>query len=174
MWAGAAARANHVFAIEEHDSPASDGDVGTVFMLDASSGAIIRTVDVGLNPLMGAVDEQRGRVYVLSRGPLTMQSDTAYTSGYAPVGAGSVSVLDAASGQLLRTIPVGVDPHGLAVDERTGHVIVVVGGGTIDVPNADPWAWAPDWLRQRLPFMARPAHHWRHVTPTVTVLDATN
>jgi len=173
VWAGAAARANHVFAIEEHDSAASY-DVGTVFMLDASSGAIIRTVDVGLNPLMGAVDEQRGRVYVLSRGPLTMQPDRVYTSGYAPVGVGSVSVLDAASGQVLRTIPVGVDPHSLAVDGHTGHVIVVAGGGTIDAPDADPWAWAPGWLRQRLPFMARPRQHWRHVKPTVTVLDATN
>ncbi len=174
VWAGVATRANHVFAIEEHNGLAFYGGVGTVFMLDASGGAIIHSVDIGLNPLMGAVDEQRGRVYVLSRGPLTMQPDTAYTSGYAPAGAGSVSVLDAASGQVLRTISVGVDPHGLAVDERTGHVIVVAGGGTIDVPDIDPWAWAPGWLRQRLPFVTRPGHHWRHIKPTVTILDATN
>ncbi len=175
MWAGVAARANHVFAIEEHGSVVSYDKVGTVFMLDASGGAIIHSVDIGLNPLMGAVDDRRGLVYILSRGSLSTLPDTTYTDGVdAPVGAGSVSVLDAASGLLLHTIPVGVDPHGLAVDERMGHVIVVAGGGTIDVPDADPWAWAPGWLRQRLPFMARPAHHWRHIKPTVTFLDATN
>ena len=175
MWAGIADRINRVFALEVHDSTVVSGEAGTVFMLDASGGAIIHSVDVGLNPLMGAVDDRRGLVYVLSRGSLTTLPDTTYTDAVdAPAGAGSVSVLDAASGRLLRTIPVGVDPHGLAIDERTGHVIVVTGGGTIDVPDADPWAWAPGWLRQRLPFMTRPRHHWRHIKPTVTIVDATN
>ncbi len=177
IWSAVTTGTAHVFAVDTRRmSRARSSDVvGTVFMLDAHHGAIMHRVDVGLNPLIGAVDEQRGLVYILSRGPLTTLPDTTYTDGvYAPVGAGSVSVLDAASGQVLRTIPVGVDPHGLAVDERTGHVIVVAGGGTIDVADVDSWAWASDWLRRRLPFMTRPGHHRRQIKPTVTVLNATN
>jgi len=179
IWSGVTAGTVHVFAVDTRrvGGISSPNVLGTAFMLDARQGAIMHRVDVGLNPLMGAVDDRRGLVYILNLGPEGITADTTYRDAmyrYLPVGAGSVSVLDAASGRLLRTIPVGVDPHGLAVDERTGHVIVVAGGGTIDVPDADPWAWAPGWLRQRLPFMTRSGHHWRHIKPTVTVLDATN
>ncbi|HTD77687.1 MAG TPA: YncE family protein, partial [Chloroflexota bacterium] len=53
-----------------------------------------------------AVDERRGRVFVANT-----RSD-------------SVSVLDAGSGALLRTVVVGAGPSAAAVDERIGKVFV--------------------------------------------------
>jgi DNA-binding beta-propeller fold protein YncE len=41
-----------------------------------------------------------------------------------PDGAGRVSVLDAASGRLLRIVPVGQGEHALTVHERTDRVFV--------------------------------------------------
>jgi hypothetical protein len=52
-----------------------------------------------------------------------------------------VTVLDARTGAILSTIPVGVDPVAVAVDERTGHVLGLSSGGSLAVP--DPWGLAP-------------------------------
>src|SRR5438067_4004534 len=67
---------------------------------------VVRTVAVGLGPSAVAVAEDSGRVFVAN-----------YNDG-------SVSVLDARSGDFLRTVPVGTAPDALAVDERTGRVFV--------------------------------------------------
>jgi YVTN family beta-propeller protein len=83
---------------------------GSVTVLDARSGAIQRTVHVGLSPLAIAVDERVGRAFVVSYG-----SDTR---------TGRLSVLDTHSGAVLRTVTVGLLPQGVAVDERTGRVFV--------------------------------------------------
>jgi YVTN family beta-propeller protein len=94
-----------------------------VTVLDARTGAVLRTLPVGGSvgddhvgwaPLTNlAVDARRGRVFVINR------FDTGST------GDGSVSVLDARSGDLLRTIGVGRHPISLAVDEATARVFVV-------------------------------------------------
>ena len=77
---------------------------GTVVMLDARGGAILRTIAAGrsffpFNSLTVAVDDRRGRVYV--------------------AGGGSVLVLDATTGHVLRTLRVPGDI--VAVDAATGH-----------------------------------------------------
>ena len=54
-----------------------------------------------------AVHEGSGRVFV------TKASDA------------SVSLLDARSGRVLRTIPLGFIPSGIAVDERTDRVFLL-------------------------------------------------
>jgi DNA-binding beta-propeller fold protein YncE len=64
-----------------------------------------------------------GRVFVATSST-PAQSDTSVTMG-------RVSVLDAPSGAVLRTIPVSGDPVAVAVDERVGRALIVVGAGVM-------------------------------------------
>jgi DNA-binding beta-propeller fold protein YncE len=130
---------------------------GSVIMLDARSGTLIRTVALSDSPGPLVVDERAGRVVVLMRGwPGTINH---------------VSILDARSGALLRTLPVGVEANGMAVDQRNGRVFVINGPGFVIVP--DSWAWLPAWLRRRLPFLPPPGRHSRPVPSGVTMIDPT-
>jgi len=115
------------------DAPvAIDGRSGRIFVsrfegarisvLDAATGRVVRTVVLGprghggqtlLTPYALAVDEHTNRVFA------------ADTLG------GTMSVLDAASGRLLRTtrLPASANPSAPLVDARTGRVFVVDGTG---------------------------------------------
>jgi len=86
---------------------------GTITVLDTANGRVVRRVMVGpfgYSPSDAAVAEQAGRVFVASAGTDGQGTD--------------VSVLDAHSGTVLRTVRVGADPHSVAVDERRGRVLV--------------------------------------------------
>lgn len=102
---------------------------GTVSVLDAGSGALVRTVPIGQNPADMIVDVQTNRVFVTSDG----SGQTNALLPYAPHG--HVSVLDARTGRLLHTAPVGYSPGALAIDNRTHHVFVV-NGGTLSTLDA--------------------------------------
>jgi YVTN family beta-propeller protein len=84
---------------------------GSVSVLDAASGAVVRTVSPGVHPVAVAIDSQRGRVFVANNG------------------SGSVSILDAATGAVLRTIPVEGRPALVAVDARRARVFVAADMG---------------------------------------------
>ena len=73
-----------------------------------AAGAVLRTVAVGKAPRAIAIDTRSGRVFV------------------ANYGGNSVSMLDAHTGLVLRTIPLltSSHPRRIAVDERSGHVFV--------------------------------------------------
>ena len=88
-----------------------------------------------------------------------------------PLGPGRVSVLDTRSGAVRRTVPVGIAPGDVAVDERAGRALVLNLGGTVHV--TDVWTWLPSWLRWWLPFLPRQAPGARTVGGSVTVLDTT-
>ncbi len=143
------------------------GGTGSVSVLDARSGALLRTVTVGPHPFAMAVDGRSGRVFVTSLGAMD-------AAGYL-TGPGSVSVLDARGGALLRTLPVGVEPAVIAVDEHAGRAFVVNVAG-----NSSTDAFA--LVRPVLPFAPRPATPCNnygqvsvrcHYAPgSVTVLDA--
>jgi len=137
----------------------ADPHGASVVMLDARSGQVLRTITVGQFPTAMVVDTRRGRAYVASR-------DEA--ASFNPTTTGSVSVLDTRTGAILRTIPVGVDPVALAVDEGSGRVFVATRGGATVVPDA--WGWLPGWLRGRLPFLPTPGPHLRVLSPGVTAL----
>src|SRR5438067_3630976 len=119
----------------------------TLSILDARSGALLRTVAVGQSPAFLLVDERAGRVLVVNQSGNSVTVVDARTgavlrtvavgeypdaaavdehSGRAFVGAfdGTVSVIDTRSGKLLRTTLVGGGVNALAVDQRAGHVIV--------------------------------------------------
>lgn len=106
----------------------SDAGAEAVYVLGTKRGRIRRVVRVGASPLL-AVDMRTHRVIVAS--------------------AEGVRVLDARSGDVLRMRPLALDALALAVDERTGHVFAVTGGGTV-CPR-DPWAWMPAAIRRWLP-----------------------
>src|SRR5213595_2318915 len=74
----------------------------------AAGGVVVRTVGTSVNPSAMDVDERSGRVFVTSLGP----TDAAGTIARP----GRVSVLDARSGRLLRTITTGWYPAGVLVD----------------------------------------------------------
>jgi len=148
---------------------------GRVLVLDARSGAPLRTVAVGVNPGPVAVDARRGRVVVANGG----SADSYATSGPARVtvkavltAPGTVSVLDAATGALKRTIALDTSPRMVVVDERTGHVFVINAGSGVPLPTPDPWAWAPPWLRQRLPFVPARNSRTRTIPSSVSMLDS--
>jgi len=143
------------------------GGTGSVSVLDARSGALLRTVTVGPHPFVMAVDGRSSRVFVTSLGAMD-------AAGHL-TGPGSVSVLDARNGALLRTLPVGVEPAVVAVDERAGRAFVVnVAGDSHDALAA---------ARSLVPGLPRPAPpcnsygqvstRCRLAPGSVTVLDAT-
>jgi DNA-binding beta-propeller fold protein YncE len=92
---------------------------GTVSVLNADSGTVVRTTRVALGPNAAGVDEQTGRVFVSRFSPNGL--DDLVPNGVN----GVVQVLDARSGRLLASVPVGAYPGVFAVDERTGHVVIV-------------------------------------------------
>jgi DNA-binding beta-propeller fold protein YncE len=101
-------------------------------MLDATTETLLRTTRVGQNPRAVAIDERTGRVFVVDEGPLS-----ADRSGL-PTANGTVSVLDATTGKLLRTTRVGVGASAAAVDVQTGRVFVANAGRTLSIDLHNP------------------------------------
>ncbi|MDB5059434.1 MAG: hypothetical protein JWO59_2906, partial [Chloroflexi bacterium] len=94
----------------------SAGATSARLVSNRAEGVVIPTV---LGPVTGAVDEQRGRIFLARR-------DTT---------PGQVSVLDARSDLILRSVSVGPAPSAMAVDEQADRVFVVSTGG-YPTPNA--------------------------------------
>jgi DNA-binding beta-propeller fold protein YncE len=132
-----------------------------VSLLDVRHNWSVRTITAGGHPSALAVDARRGRVLVANLGVTD-------TNGL-PTGAGSVDVVSALTGAVLRTVPVGVAPSALAIDERTGRAVVVNAGGPVHVP--DLWDWLPRWLVRRLPFLSSQAPGTRTVPGSLSVLS---
>jgi len=86
---------------------------GSVSVLDATTGALVRTTRVGINAVALAVDERHGRVFALAREPQASDDPSS----------GDTSVLDAATGALIRTFP-RTGGTALAVSARTGRLFV--------------------------------------------------
>lgn len=85
----------------------NDPSHGQLRILDARSGALRHTARVGAAPDEIAVDDRTGRVFVVS--------------------GASVSTLDAATGQLLRTVRmVGLGGGQSVVAQQVGHVFVTI------------------------------------------------
>jgi YVTN family beta-propeller protein len=80
--------------------------LGTVSLLDARSGTVLRTVRVGKGAVAVAVDAHRGYAVI--------------TNSYD----GTVSVLNARTGAVVHTVAVGRNPGPIAVNEQTGVAFV--------------------------------------------------
>ncbi len=145
-----AGAATHLFigALGPVDAAGAVGARGSVTMIDAHAGIVLRHISVGAHPTALAVDRRAGRVVVLSGSGATL---LAADSGRVPhrttvapslaiaidartgrafaVGAdNAVRLLDTRTGALLRTVSVGENPRSVGVDERAGRVFVTVRG----------------------------------------------
>jgi len=87
---------------------------GTVTVLDADTGVVLRTAPAGLSPYAATVAPGAGRVFVSNEN--------------LPPAGGTIGMLDARSGATLQTIPAGPVPFALP-DERAGRVFVLDEGG---------------------------------------------
>jgi YVTN family beta-propeller protein len=90
---------------------------------------VTRTILVGEEPDGVAVDPATRSVYVAN--------SCGAGGGVQPGSCGTVSVIDAATGTVTRTIPVGRSPYGVAVDPAARTVYVPnAGDGTVSVIDA--------------------------------------
>lgn len=143
----------------------------TVLALDGRSGAIVHRWPVAANPTSILVNPLTGHVLVASAGPIDALGQ--------PLGVGTLSVLDPASGALLQRVPLGLMPGGLIADRRTSRLFVA--NYTADLNGSVLWRryserWWPRVLRALkdrlawLPFDAPPkpppSDH-----PSITMLD---
>jgi len=145
-----------------------------VAVLDGQSGALLRRIPVAANPFSLAIDPWTGRVLVGSAGPLDSLSDL-------PTGDGTLSVLDAARGRVLRAIRIGAGPSDVAIDAQAKRALVVNSYSDTHGKGAlKAWrpreSWWPQALRRVkqviccLPFQA-PAPPAPTTNGTVTTLD---
>jgi DNA-binding beta-propeller fold protein YncE len=103
---------------------------GSVSMLDTRSGALIHTTalhGVG-GPTTVAMAGATGRAFIIDQ-----RTSIDYGSGTA-----FLSMLDARTGRLLRSVPLGAYtvaayPGAVSVDERTDRVVAVCGGDATGV-----------------------------------------
>jgi YVTN family beta-propeller protein len=130
-------------------------------VLDGRTGQVQRTIAAGGPASAVAIDSRRGRIYVA-------HADLPYSRGVHS-GPGTVSVLDARTGAILRTRPVGIAPTSLAVDERTGQVIVVNAGGRVQVHDA--WTWLPGSLQRYVPFHRQQTPDVRWVAGGISIIN---
>jgi DNA-binding beta-propeller fold protein YncE len=93
---------------------------GRISMIDAVSGALLRTVATGVAPIALAVDEQTGRLFVASAGAADLQGDY--------LGGGGITILDSRTAAVLRTVPAAQRPRVLAVDARSAQLFVATCG----------------------------------------------
>jgi DNA-binding beta-propeller fold protein YncE len=102
-----------------------------VSVLDSHSGRVLRTVGVGRDPALVAVDGPTGRVLVVHGwgGPGSADADAMGS------GSGGTDILDARTGTVLATVAAGAvapealwlvaHPQLIAVDERHGRAYVL-------------------------------------------------
>ncbi|HXT36479.1 MAG TPA: YncE family protein [Chloroflexota bacterium] len=103
---------NRVFVV--NDPYPMTGFRGSVSVLDARNGRLLRTVPLPGIPYAVVMSERLGRVFVLN------------INNY------GMSILDARSGQVLGTVPMAnggplLDPRALAIDDQHGLVYAALG-----------------------------------------------
>jgi YVTN family beta-propeller protein len=91
----------------------------SLVLLNARTGDVLGNLPLGAPPVAVAVDARTERVFLATAGPRR--------SGRA-TDPGSVSVLNARTGAVRRTITLGRSPRAIALDSRTGRAFVVTGG----------------------------------------------
>lgn len=92
---------------------------GSVAVLDAASGALLRTIGVGLNPQAAALAPD-GRVHVVCTGNYGSES---------PAVAGAIYVIDAAATAVVDSVLLGGSPAAIAITpEGKGYVAGDAGG----------------------------------------------
>ena len=89
---------------------------GHLRVLDGHSGAILRTLAIGLATTSVAVDERQGRVYVANAGAVDERGEYS--------GPGILTIVDERNNWALHRVGVPVNPMRLAVAVRTQRLVV--------------------------------------------------
>jgi YVTN family beta-propeller protein len=174
---------------------------GTVSVLDVATGAVLRTVPVAPQPVVVAVNARTGRVFIASDNAGTGLVSMLDAAGkrvlhrvavgervvalaveerhnqvlvvtkpdiVPPMEPGRLHVLDGRTGQLRRTVTVGLQPRALAVDAAANRAFVLNGGGTA----RDAWVErGVAWLRRWVPWLPPQSAGARTIPASVSVLD---
>jgi len=139
----------------------------TLVRLDARSGRVVRTTTAmqNLSNQSNSVmaETRTGRLFLSDLGPVDRAG--------APLGLGTIRVIDLRSGALLATIPVGAAPATIALDESAGRALVMNEGARVARASSDPWGWIPPGIRAHLPFVPRPPPVTWTIPASVTVID---
>jgi DNA-binding beta-propeller fold protein YncE len=150
-------KSGHLFVAQEGVTPTGlvpiQGGASTVSTIDIRRGVVMRTVKVGTEPYLAALDENASRLFMVSKIDMT------------------ATVLDSRSGIVVRTIALGppqLGPDAIALDSQAGRVLLIASGngsggngrvtlldtqrGTIvgtTTLGSYPWAAAVDETRAR-------------------------
>jgi len=111
-------RRSRIFVAVAPD-PSHHGGRSVVSVLNTSTGALMRDISVDDNPNIVTVDEQSARVIVTTLGKVNpARADR-------PIAAGTATLLDATTGQIRCTIPVGTGPVAVGVDAKARRAFVL-------------------------------------------------
>ena len=114
-------RSGHAFVLDRGNSlPVSTTTPWYLSTLDAATGAIVRSVAVGLNASYLAVDGRAGHVFVGSESSATTQA--------AGTGAARIAMLDTHTGLLQATSAIPAGLQALVDSETTGRVFAFISG----------------------------------------------
>jgi YVTN family beta-propeller protein len=131
--------------------------MGLVSVLDTDGKRVLQRVAVGQRVVALAVEERRGQVLVVTKPDVVP-----------PTEPGRLHVLDGRTGQLRRTVTVGLQPRALAVDAAANRAFVLNGGGTV----RDAWVErGAAWLQCWVPWLPPQSAATRTIPATVSVLD---
>ncbi len=96
--------------------PGASVTTSQIAVLDGWTGRVLRRIKVADNPTVVAVNSQTGHILVTSVGAVNSSSE--------PTGYGVLSVLDGASGALLRRVSIGILPADMAIDPMARRLLV--------------------------------------------------
>ncbi len=99
----------------------ADGAPGSLAVVDTVANTLVKTIPVGVNPKGIAFDPDRGLVYVVNQNRDPHPPDALHLYASNP---GSVSVIDAATNSVVRTIPAGLGPQYAALDTGAHRLYV--------------------------------------------------
>ncbi len=106
-------RSGHVFLARVLPNATGSHEV---IMLDGRTGAVLRHIPVAANPGAPVVDPQTGHVFIASVGPVDASGN--------PSTYGTLTILDGASGTVVRTMNVGFNPGDMLIDGRARRLLV--------------------------------------------------
>jgi hypothetical protein len=164
---------SHDVVAAPYQDPSSGPPARSVVVLDGKTGAVLGRWPVPENPVQVLLNPLTGHLLVASAGPVDGGAD--------PLGFGTLSVLDARTGAILRQVQTGIFPGAIAADSRTRHLFVVNFNTAMDdmlFPltrhyQDGRWPQLVRWLKGLAPWLpfTAPQQPTPQGTGTVTMMD---
>ena len=103
---------------------------GNVSVINGVTDAVVGSIPVGIEPESVAYDSGNGYLYVTNTNCTTGSLSTC--------GQSNVSVINGVTDAVVGSIPVGVDPYGVAYDGGNGYLYVTNGGWSVSIITNGP------------------------------------